>query len=488
MVVPTSQESTAHSPSPGSPAGGPPASLIEGWESYAQLALSTLKLELYESGDGLMVVQEPELGPEHKPTATPSPAVPPPRAGSPRKRWTGGLRKLLRRRKPAENSQIVREAATPAELLTWLFDRLAKEDQLLGLVPTDDPRTVHELTERLFSAYEVDGGSLHLGGCHLESVPFLRLTSRAGTSTGANPSLGDHANETAPQEDDDPLQVVHAFFDAAGKPVDAALVRKLKLAEVDLPIDPQPACQRADWSAAISTAKEALGGDQPSASAAVAIVCAKRAKGQIQATIGDESLAIEFEGWTRTLRAAPAVCPLTGVRTFHLTALSDGRIAAASEVIRCEESGETVLHRDCVRCSVTGKTVKAELCEPCPVSGDPALPAEFAACPRCGQQVSRAVLTKSGCKGCDRLASAAKDDPRVVKLLAAAPKLAEQKRLRVAETETALIAGFGGLLSETIVVVGKQSGKVCHAARRGRLSSMWKMLNDEERTDLLGKL
>ena len=39
---------------------------------------------------------------------------------------------------------------------------------------SDQPQRVHQLAERLLSAYRVEGGQCHLGGCLLEDVPVVR--------------------------------------------------------------------------------------------------------------------------------------------------------------------------------------------------------------------------------------------------------------------------------------------------------------------------
>ncbi|MEM8866205.1 MAG: hypothetical protein AAGF31_11735, partial [Planctomycetota bacterium] len=54
-------------------------------------------------------------------------------------------------------------------------------------------------------------------------------------------------------------------------------------------------------------------------------------------------------------------------------------------------------------------------------------------------------------------------------------------RWRLAETATALIGETGGLLTRTLVVVDKSTGRVTHAATRSRLSTQWRVLSDAER-------
>ena len=440
MVVPTpSNKAIAHAE-----AGN---GYAEGWESFALLALSSLGRELYEDGAGLVVVHEPEGD----------------GGAGPRRKWTGKLTKLLRRSgdgKADSTLTVDLEAESPDELLRWVFDRLADEDRLPRYVPAGEPQTVHEITHRLFSAYEVDGGSLHLGGCHIENVPFLRVTEPADAGG-------------------DPI-VVHRFFDARGELVDEALVGQLHLTDVQPPADQILLRDRSEWTPII----DSLGGDQTT-SKAIALVLAKRASGRLELTIGEESLSIPFEGWMRTLAASPAVCPQTGAESFQLTALSDGRIAAKREVVTCDESGQAILKQDAVHCSVTGKTVGKEHAEKCPVSGEPTLAEGFVVCRRCGQRVSQVVVTKTGCQGCDRVAPANEDDSIVNAIVAAAPKLAD-KKLKVAETDAVWIATTGSLLTRLIVVVDKATKQISHAAKRRRFSSEWRELSPAEHVEQLG--
>ena len=51
---------------------------------------------------------------------------------------------------------------------------------LIHLAPADQPSSVHQLTDRLFGAYTVDDGKVHLAGCRLDDCLFLRLGVQCG--------------------------------------------------------------------------------------------------------------------------------------------------------------------------------------------------------------------------------------------------------------------------------------------------------------------
>ena len=447
-----------------------PVSYTEPWRPYVELALAAMGYSLEQSGSLFQVVANAEEGP---------PAVGP-KGGNVQNsgdgvssksgRWRS-VKHRLRRGKDDAAPAVDLQSDSPAAILDWVLQQGAAQQQLASYVPTSDPHAVHEIVASMFAAYTIDGGTVHLGGCHLQDTPILRITraGHADASTGA-------AAES----------VTHAYFDCQGQPLADEVVRQLHLTEVALPEEPKPAQSTEQWSPAIAAAESLLGGDLHEPERVASVVLAKWAQGQLQVTIGDESLAINFAGWTRTLSAPPAICPQSGRETYHLTTLGDGRIAAAEQVVTCEESGERILRSSSVRCCVTGKQVDKACCEPCPVSGELALPEGFAECDCCHGRVSRVQLTKTGCCGCDGRAEVGRDEPRLAAIISATPKLGRFKKWRLAHTDALWIAETGGLFSRYLVVIAKQSGQVCHAARRGRLARAWRPLSEDERRELLG--
>jgi hypothetical protein len=76
--------------------------------------------------------------------------------------------------------------------LTWLMDQLSGATDVPYAVPTLPALRVHEISARLFEAYTVDGGTLHLSGCTLEDRPLLWQTWLASLHGPA----GSHASES----------------------------------------------------------------------------------------------------------------------------------------------------------------------------------------------------------------------------------------------------------------------------------------------------
>ncbi|NLZ03307.1 MAG: hypothetical protein GXY25_22565, partial [Pirellulaceae bacterium] len=85
-------------------------------------------------------------------------------------------------------------------------------DNSIHLAPAGQLTSVHEIAERLFPAYTVDGGSIHLAGCWLEDRRFLRL---------GNPAAG------------------YRYLDDSSRPVDADLVSRLGMQRT-VPWSPPP--------------------------------------------------------------------------------------------------------------------------------------------------------------------------------------------------------------------------------------------------------
>ena len=97
----------------------------------------------------------------------------------------------------------------------------AQEESLLTLAQKNQPNTVHEIADRLLSAYTVDGGTVRLAGCLLEDCLFLR-----GAARGTDPS-------------------VELFLDCDGKEVAPAMIETLGMRDtIELPRPPEQATRR----------------------------------------------------------------------------------------------------------------------------------------------------------------------------------------------------------------------------------------------------
>ncbi|MEM6798332.1 MAG: hypothetical protein AAF589_02355 [Planctomycetota bacterium] len=370
-------------------------------------------------------------------------------------RWGGGLKTRLRRKKVAVADEPEFRDNSPAALFDWLATRAEGQDKLPCFTPVGEPHAVHEFAHPMLDAYTIDGGNVHIGGCHLEDVPLLRQSS-------LNP-----VGAAAPT-------VTHRFFDAKPTPIGAELVRQLHLGEVAPPAEPKPQYRYSNWSDAVATAGKAAA-TPPASHLVASIVLAKRVEGRLEVNIGEATLEIAFAGWTRTLKAPPAICPETGIETYHLAALADGRIVAAEAIGKCEISKERRLKRDLAVCGVTDQTVGEEHTMGCPVLRKPVLKDQFAECPTCGEQVARTTMLKETCLGCNDLPKAPRGDARLAALLEASHEASHYGSWRIAETESVTILLGRRFLRQLLVVVDRTSRKLIRAKTR-RLLGRWKPL------------
>jgi hypothetical protein len=379
--------------------------------------------------------------------------APPSRSG------LGARLSSIRKRRDHSEEADQPSYATPTELAAALLQRLSEQERPPDLAPRDQPERVHQIAAILLNAYQVDQGNTHIAGCHFEDVPFLRVTTLA-------------------QDADEPA-FTHALYDAGGAPVSETLAGELGLANTkDLDYHPTGRPPGID-----SAANLPVGVAQPAAISAV--VWAKRVSGNLQFTIGDASARAPFEGWAGNLKAQPVPCPLTGNPTWHLTALGNGKIAAAEEVAECELTGRVVLRRDLVTCAVTGQRVARDLCQECPTTGEPSLREEFAECDRCGQRVSRASLTAGRCGACRTMRRPPPTDPSLLAILAAHPSLAALGHWRLAETRTVYLLRGAKLLARYLIVLDRHTLSVLRAVRLGPLGATIE-LTPAERSAIVG--
>ncbi len=353
---------------------------------------------------------------------------------------------------------------------------LAERLRELGAVharPREQPLSVSEITQRLFSAYQVDGGKTHLGGCQLTDFPFLRLTFAAA---------------------DDPAQVVHIFVAHDGSSIPDELVSELGLLSLEPANKPFPRIDEAALNAMIASgrrvaAKGASSRDPSAVSSeplATTLVWVKQANGKLHFTIGDTTATLPFSGWAKLIKPKPYIAEHSGASTFHLATTDDGRIDAFEQIAPCEVTGERLLLDDLVTCSVTGKRVKKELTDPCPVSGKPTLTDEFTVCPVCQQQVSKCVISQEACAACRSLHTIKKDDPRLVWIMGEHAGLDRWHNWQLAETLEVYIAEASSLLKHLFVVVDKETLVVRHLATKSRFAKVWTPVLAEHRDELLG--
>jgi len=364
---------------------------------------------------------------------------------------------------------------------------LDSTSQLLHLAPVDEPTSVHQLAERLFSVYAVDQGSVRLAGCRLENRLFVRLEFR----------IAQHAAEET--------FVLHV--DADGREVADEMVEALGMTGViELERPPgifEPTVDRAIEAGVRLAAQRCSGREQENAATdhaatdhaatghaapeliATAVLWYKFAEGKLRFTIGEKSVDLPFSGWARTLCPPPFVCPYSAVSTFEIAATDDGRIAAAAQIVACDETGRRMLADELITCSATGRRVVPELTQLCPVTNQPVLRRVMVPCRSCEQPVSPTALQNDICKACRELKPIDKTDPRLVRALAEYPLLDRWPTWQLSETATVYILVGSSTLKRLMVVVDKETLAAKRLATANRLFGGWKRVEPPKYDSLL---
>lgn len=351
---------------------------------------------------------------------------------------------------PSDSADVL-EFDSP--LLGYLCDALHKSGDVVHARPRRQPVSVHELSDRLFAAYEFEGeGTVHLGGCSLEDQPFLRLTyGRTGD------------------------ELAHIYFAADGSPAEQELIDDLGLDQVVAygPAPPRPAeaaVHRLLTTAKSLAAKETTLADEP---LAAALVWCKHAEGKLVFQFGDSTAEVAFAGWARSLDAPPLECPETGDASFHIGVTDDGHVAPCEAIGKCEESGKRVLSSNLVRCAASGCRILVELAEVCPVSGEHVLENRLVRCKVCRSRVSPQTLSGGVCRACRGLGKVTKDEPRMARLLGEYPRLDEWPRWKMSETATVYIAVGSTLVKQLLIVLDKDTLEPTYLATGSRLFPGW---------------
>jgi hypothetical protein len=390
-----------------------------------------------------------------------------------------------------QHAELQLELLTPDSPL-WLA--LLSQYQALGrgvtAQPSEQSCTVHEIAQRLFPAYSILGGHIHLGGCVLEDRPFVRLTF----ALPARVEIGDSASIPV---------LVHRFFDAAGREITAEEVEQLGmnklvpaapntprltdeqlthlLASAEKTSQANPATRPSIIVPSSPAAMETNGKRTQSSMSviplgplwAATIVWCKYTQGKLTVTIGEKCEEFPFAGWANALEPSALTCPQTGERTHALAATQAGVIAAANQIARCSETGERVLKRELLACSVSGKLALPDRVVRCPVCEEPVLRSALIECPVCHQHVSPDVLTRGICRACSAPPRVEKTDARLARLFGEYPQLDHWNRWKLSETATVYIAQARSLWRRVLLVVDKQTLEVEHIATAGLLSRRW---------------
>ncbi|MCA9176973.1 MAG: hypothetical protein KDB14_20935 [Planctomycetales bacterium] len=351
----------------------------------------------------------------------------------------------------------------------------------LSLAPETQPEMVHPLTAVLFSCFELEEGSLRLGGCMLEDRPLMRV------------SLWNDQGE-----------LEQRFFDRDGQPLDPSLIDELGLDDLHptttkLRIDPELWQQ---WLAKVAThlpgatnATEATGDMVDNASAKAswvpAVVWCKYASGELSATGDDDRLRLPFAGWAGQLLRGSVKPPpyrelATGDESYHLVRLDDGSLTAANAVGVCSVSHKRVLRTELRECPVSHEVALPEFFVSCPISGQLVLPGALRECVHCRQRVGMDCVSERGfCGACQNMQPAGPSDPRLARVLGEHPGLGVWGRWRLAETRAVYILAGSALLRRLVVVLDKDNLTPRHLAVRSRFSRVWTTPSELEQQELL---
>lgn len=321
-----------------------------------------------------------------------------------------------------------------------------------------------QIAERLFPAYALEGGRMHLAGCTLEDRLIVRLRGC---------------------RDGEPLEML---VDAEGRDLDPKL-REVLGVDSARPIEkcPPPAVVQLNrfLSCGLALVEQRLATELDFELQSITAVWCKFAEGKLRFSFGELSADLPFADWAQTLRAPPLVCPATGREGFHVAATDDGRITLLDQIARCEETGRRTLAKDLIRCDMTGKRVLAELAKTCPVTGQRVLGRLLVACGLCGQQVSPAAVKKGRCAACRRMRPVGKSDPRLARLLNEHAELDRWRWWRMAETAEVYVLVGSGWLKQVLVVADKNTLGLKRLATGNRFLPAWNFSRREQHEDVI---
>ena len=382
-------------------------------------------------------------------------------------------------------------AAPGTPFFAWMVDRLHDRGAFLHAAPADQPGGVHELSGRLFAPYEFESGHMHLAGCSIEERPLIRMTCLAANH---QPPADEHDSQAEPADPVPPSEeLVHLFLDPQHGLWDDETVARFGLDHLTPYTERTPQYDAEQVHRVVEAARTAAGerfGEGGWKQVAAALVWCKYAVGRLAMTSGDQTVYVEFEGWTQDLvdgvtKPPPYHCPLCDASSYRLATADDGRIAPAEAVVACQQTGSRVLLAETATCKATGKLVTAELLAACPVSGLRVLEEELTACGMCGQQVSPTCITGGRCSACNDLTAVRVDDARVARLLGEYPRLEGWKHWKIHEAAEVYVFVARSWLRRLLLVVDPESFEVRRAAVCGRLVGHWQELTGMQRAEIL---
>jgi hypothetical protein len=321
------------------------------------------------------------------------------------------------------------------------------------LEPPLQPSGVRDVSERLFSAYQLDdGGSVQLAGCQLESRPFIRIGFWDG-AVRAEIYLNESGEEASPE-----------------------LVKRLEL------IRAVPAKQQAglgwDVERHLNNGRRLLsqrlgGRDVQESETDAAMIWCRYATGKLRFSFDEHSAELAFEDWASLLKAPPYECPYTGEKSFHLAADDKGHVAAAEGIHTCAATGKRVLATETLLCSVSKKHVLREFIATCPVSGENVWGKLLIPCRLCRQPVSPKTILRGRCSACRNLQPITADQTPLCEVLERSPELREWKNWSLGKTSAAYILVAHGWVKRCLFLLDRETLEPIRALSGNRFGSHW---------------
>lgn len=329
----------------------------------------------------------------------------------------------------------------------YQYEHFAPEGQL---------SSIHEIADRLLSAYTIEGGNVHLAGCRMENRLFVRASTQ-------------HAGQT-----------ITFYLNRRGEELDPTLAELLGVDHLEKLKHP-PEENGDNWVGPIAQLArqrmiQQFDAKNPPETIDITPIWCKHAEGRLRFTIDDESVDLPFSDWVRTLQPVPYRCAHSDIESFHIAATDDHQIVPTEAIAVCEETGRHVLVDDLVTCTETGRRLVAELTETCPVSGKPIKPEHMIVCEYCGQKVAPSTVDRGWCAACRRRSSVPKNDSRLARIRELNPQLKLERwgRWQLAETDHVLIATANRWFKQLLLVADIKTGNLIRTAKRCLPLGHWK--------------
>lgn len=428
------------------------AATAEWLQSFTEWGLATLQLRLESEGEGVFRF---ETSPKERDALN----------GAGHVRFTFDPQVAQASR---QSPSQVEWMSVSSPMFPWLIRRLQEQDCPLQALPANDVSSVQKLTERLFEPYQVEGGSVRLGGCSLEPLPLLRITIREATGG----------------------ELLHLFYFPDGQPVSAELQETLHLDHL-LPRKERrrlPATTYETWR---HTALERISDEYPEAEVLLeTLVYCTFAAGKLIFEFGDHAAELPFDDWAAPLASGeslppPFHCPHSGLSSYRLATTHDGQVTVHEALGVCEETGKSCFDDALESCVETGKRATSDVLAGCPVTGDRVLKRLLVECSQCRQGVRPGTLKGGRCAACRLAKSVTKDDPRVARVLGEYPKLESWRNWYLGESSSVYVLTATAVFRRLLLVLDAQTLEPKRLATGSRFGFGWQDAGEPERTELL---